>query len=171
MATTPLLDDAPAADAPSAAANRPTNTQRLVAGLGQSIVGPANIARALTGLGLSLTGRTLAALYRRLRSWLAPAEVDAEQAITLSDGAPARPALRRPLVIGAAIALVLALGGVAFKLVRTPKAPPIAAEPPRVRPATGATADSAPAPVEEIEEEVVVAVESAADEDPRKKGE
>lgn len=170
MATTPLLDDAPAADAPSAAANRPTNTQRLVAGLGQSIVGPANIARALTGLGLSLTGRTLAALYRRLRSWLAPAEVDAEQAITLSDGAPARPALRRPLVIGAAIALVLALGGVAFKLVRTPKAPPIAPEPPRVRPATGATADSAPAPEEEVEEEVV-AVESAADEDPRKKGE
>lgn len=173
MASTPALDDAPATDAPTAPSG-PSNVQRLVSGLGQSVVGPANIARALTGLGLSLTGRTMAAIYRLVRSWLAPAEVDPEQAITLSDGAPSRPAWRRPLLISAVVALVLAVGGVAFKLLRTPSAPPVAAEPPRVRPASGATGDSAPSPVEEleqVEESEEAAVESPTEEDPRKKGE
>lgn len=172
MAITPLLDDASATDA-APAPSAPSNVQRLVSGLGQSIVGPANILRALSGLGLSLAGKLIAGVYGLVRSWIAPAEVDPEQAITLSDGAPSRPALRKPLLIGAVLALVLAVGGVAFKLLRTPSAPPVAAEPPRVRPASGATGDSAPAPeleqVEETEEDV--AVESPAEEDPRKKGE
>lgn len=174
MASTPLLDDALAADA-APASSAPSNVQRLVSGFGQSIVGPANILRALSGLGLSLTGRTLAAVFRLVRSWIAPAEVDPEQAITLSDGAPSRSARRKPLLIGAVLALVLAVGGIAFKLLRTPSALPVAAEPPRVRPASGATGDSAPAPVEELEPveeaEDDAAVESPAEEDPRKKGE
>ncbi|MBS4103812.1 hypothetical protein [Tsukamurella paurometabola] len=173
MATTPLLDDASAADA-APAPSAPSNVQRLVAGLGQSVVGPANIARALTGLSLSLTGKVLAGVYGLLRSWISPAEVDPEQAVSL-DGAPSRPGWRRPVVIGAVVALVLAVGGVAFKLLRTPSAPPVAPEPPRVRPASGATGDSAPAAVEELEQEQEgdedAAVESPAEEDPRKKGE
>ncbi len=173
MATTPLPGDAPAPEAPEAP-SAPTNTQRLAAGLGQSIVGPANIARALTGLSLSFSGRVLAALYRLVRSWVAPAEVDPDSAITLSDGAPSRPARRTPLLIGAVLLVVLALGGVAFKLLRTPKAPPVAAAPPRVR-ASGATGDSAPEPAAEVESaadpEIEAVADSAAEEDPRKKGE
>ncbi|NMD58421.1 MULTISPECIES: hypothetical protein [Tsukamurella] len=171
MASTPLLDDSPADAAPAPSA--PSNTQRLVSGLGQSIVGPANIVRALSGLGLSLAGKVLIGAYGLIRSWIAPAEVDPERAITLSDGAPSRPAWRNPLVISAVVALVLAVGGVAFKLLRTPAAPPVAAEPPRVRPASGATGDSAPAPVEELEQAETdeAAVESPTEEDPRKKGE
>ena len=87
----PLLDDAPVTDA-APAPSAPSNVQRLVSGLGQSIVGPANILRALSGLGLSLAGKVLAGVYGLVRSWIAPAEVDPEQAITLSDGAPSRPA-------------------------------------------------------------------------------
>ncbi|KXO94258.1 hypothetical protein AXK57_18065 [Tsukamurella pulmonis] len=166
MATTPLLDDA-APESTSAA--RLSNVERLKVGLMQAITGPVNIGRALFSIGLSLKMRALTAAYRLVRSWLAPAEVDPEQAITLADGAPSRPAWRKPLLISAVIALVLAVGGVAFKLLRTPSAPPVAPEPPRVRPASGATGDSAPAPVEELEQEA--AVESPADEDPRKKGE
>ncbi|TWS17652.1 hypothetical protein FK529_19460 [Tsukamurella asaccharolytica] len=171
MATTPVLDDAPVTDAAPAPSD-PSNLQRLVSGLGQSVVGPANILRALSGLGLSLAGKVLAGIYGLIRSWIAPAEVDPERAITLSDGAPSRPAWRTPLLISVVVALVLAVGGVAFKLLRTPSAPPVAAEPPRVRPASGATGDSAPAPLEETETvEEDVAVESPAEEDPRKKGE
>ncbi|CAM3959025.1 hypothetical protein ACXYTP_21305 [Tsukamurella ocularis] len=171
MATTPLLDDALATDvAPSA---HPSNGQRLKTGLIQSVAGPANIARALFSLGLSLKVKALTALYRLIRSWIAPAEIDPERAITLSDGAPSRPAWRTPLLISAVVALVLAVGGVAFKLLRTPSAPPVAAEPPRVRPASGATGDSAPVaePEQAEETEEDVAVESPAEEDPRKKGE
>lgn len=172
MATTVPLDDAPAADS-TTAPSAPSNVQRLVSGLGQSIVGPANVARALAGLSLSFSGGVYATAYRLIRSWLAPAEVEPERAITISDDAPSRPAWRKPLLIGAVLALVLAVGGVAFKLVRTPSAPPVAPEPPRVRPASGATGDSAPVaepePADETEDEP--AVESAADEDPRKKGE
>lgn len=169
MASTPALDDAPATDAPTAP-SAPSNVQRLVSGLGQSLVGPLNVARGLAGLSMGLTGRVLAALFRLVRSWISPAEIDPEQAVTLSDGAPARPGLRKPLLIGAVIALVLAIGGVAFALVRTPKAPPVAPEPPRVRPASGATGDSAPLTSEEIDIEVPEPA-GTADEDPRKKGE
>ncbi len=168
MATTPLLDDAPTTDAPTAP-SAPSNVQRLVSGLGQSLVGPLNVARGLAGLSMGLTGRVLAALFRLVRSWISPAEIDPEQAVTLSDGAPSRPAWRRPVLIGAVLALVLAVGGVAFKLLRTPSAPPVAPEPPRVRPASGATGDSSP--VEELEHIEQAPVESAAEEDPRKKGE
>lgn len=158
MATPALVDEA----TPDT-----TNAQRLVAGLGQSIVGPANIARALTGLSASLVAKLLGALYSLVRSWIAPPEVDPDRAITLSDGAPSRPGWRRPLLITLVLALVLAVGGVAVKLLRTPSAPPVAPEPPRVRPASGATGDSASKETDEVEEIVEIAV----DEDPRKKGE
>ncbi|BDH55090.1 hypothetical protein [Tsukamurella sp. PLM1] len=170
MATPALVDDAAPAPEAAAPAARPTNAQRLVSGLSQSVLGPANIARALSGLGLSLAGRALGALYRLVRSWISPAEVDPDRAITLSDdAASAGPAWRRPLLITLAVTLVLAIGGVAFKLLRTPSAPPVAPEPPRVRPASGATGDSAPLTSEEIDLEV--ATDGTVDEDPRKQGE
>lgn len=177
MATAPLLDDAaPTESAP----DRPSNVQRLVAGLGQSVVGPANVARALSGIGFSLAGRAIAALVGLIRSWIAPAEVDPDRAITLSDG-PAPRGLRKPILITLAVAAVLAIGGVAFKLLRTPKAPPVAPEPPRVRAVTGATADSAPVTADDADEtagteqtgadEAQELADLIADDDPRKKGE
>lgn len=168
MATPTILDDAAPESTPS---SRPSDRQRLVTGLVQTLSGPVNIARALFSLGLSLKLKALAAVYRAIRSWISPAEVEPEQAITISDGAPARPAWRKPLLITLAVALVLAVGGVAFKLLRTPSAPPVAPEPPRVRPATGATGDSAPLTAEEIEVEVAEVGDGTVDEDPRKKGE
>ncbi|GAB3133758.1 hypothetical protein GCM10027289_24170 [Tsukamurella serpentis] len=164
MATPTLDDDA-------APGIRPTDSQRIVSGLNQSVTGPINIARGLSGIGLALAGRTLCTLERLIRSWISPAEVDPDRAITLSDDAPSRPAWRKPVLIGVILAVVLAIGGVAFKLLRTPSAPPVAPEPPRVRPASGATGDSAPLTADEIEIEVVDPAAHAVDDDPRKKGE
>lgn len=177
MATTALLDDAsPAADAADQPA-RPTDSQRLASGLAQSVLGPLNVSRALAGLGLSTAGKVLGALYRLLRSAVSGPQVpDGAPLVTLGEDGPAKPKWRAPLLISVAIAAVLAIGGVAFKLLRTPSTPPVAPEPPRVRPASGATGDSAPVSADEIE-----GAESAgegeageavpAEDDPRKNGE
>lgn len=182
MATTELLDDVhPELSAEGAlATSAPSNTQRVATGFGQSFVGPLNIARGLTGIGLSIAGKFLSvvsSLVRKaLKVKLASKVLSTVRSSRAShavadDAAPSTPAkgagLRKPLLLTLVVALVLAVGGAAFKLLRTPKSPPVAAEPPRVRPASGATGDSAPAAVEEVEEVAAIAV----DEDPRKRGE
>ncbi|CAM4071669.1 cell wall synthesis protein CwsA [Tsukamurella strandjordii] len=171
---TPLLDDVQATDESSHA---PTNAQRVATGFGQSFTGPLNIARGLTGIGLSIATRVLTTFFSVTRKTIALAlakkvvrkvrSSDEAPLALVDDAAPsgtAKGGTRKPLLITLVVALVLAVGGTAFKLLRTPKAPPIAAEPPRVRPASGATGDSAPIAEEEP---AVVAV----DEDPRKIGE
>ncbi|WP_019201488.1 hypothetical protein [Tsukamurella sp. 1534] len=180
MATAPLVDDAPSADGSPAgplagplaeAPARPTDSQRLASGLAQSFLGPLNVTRALTGLGASAAGKLFTALIALVRSAIAGPQVpDDATPVTLGDGDAAAPNRRRPLLIALAVVAVLALGGVAFKLLRTPSDPPVAPEPPRLRPATGATGDSAPASLEEVEgaEEVDVV---PAEDDPRKRGE
>jgi hypothetical protein len=105
--------------------------RRLTTGLGQTVTGTVNVARGLTGLGLSTLWTLISLLIRAARGPQLTAEEQAEVAALEADGAGCR--TRKPLLIALAVVGVLALGGVAFKLLRTPQAPPVAPEPPRVR--------------------------------------
>lgn len=128
---TPLLDDVQPADETSQA---PSNAQRVATGFGQSFTGPLNIARGLTGIGLSIASHVLHTFFNLTRKTIALALAkkvvhtvrSSDPAAPADDAAPSLPVkgggVRKPLLITLVVALVLAVGGTAFKLLRTPKA-------------------------------------------------
>ncbi|MDF0529384.1 cell wall synthesis protein CwsA [Tsukamurella sp. 8F] len=130
---------------------RPTDVQRISTGVKHTFTGPIDIARGGFGLGVKSAGGGFTAARLALatvRSRYKARSSDDDASASVSDvSADGGRSWRTPALIALGIAAVLGVGGVAFKLLRTPSVPPVAPEPPRVRSAPAPT-PSAPAPAD-----------------------
>lgn len=105
--------------------SRPSSGARLGRGLKYSIIGPLLILRGVLGLGVGSTVGTARWVGRRCHRGEDPA---GDLAVVVQTGSKRR----RPLLIAGATVAVLAIGGVAFSIVRRSMQPEPSPLPPSV---------------------------------------
>lgn len=123
--------------------------ERLARGLKYSAVGPVDVTRGVLGLGVDSAQSTTATLRRQYRKSRLRKEIAAAQSVIAGELAAAQEVVvnlpqvlqdvrtpphrrRRPLVIAAVGAAVLAGGAVAFSIVRRNNKPQPSPRPPSV---------------------------------------
>ena len=128
---------------------RLTPRQRLARGLTYTAVGPVDVTRGVVGLGVHSAQTGASSLHRRYREGrlarqLAAAQeavatelASAQQAVTglpaaLQEVRRSQRGTRRPLIIAGAATAVLAVGAVAFSVVRRSSRPEPSPRPPSV---------------------------------------
>ncbi len=123
-----------------------TSQQRLARGLVYTVVGPADVTRGLVELGARSTRTGASALHRRYREGRLARELAAAQETVAQELAAAQQVVtnlpsalqgrrsrgKRPWIIAAAAASVLAAGAAAFSVIRRSSRPEPSPRPPSV---------------------------------------